>query len=97
MSGYSVASLVKPAAGRAHIECFFTAKGKDIYVMLPQYRSTVLLRDLKLAAGATASVLGSSKPLPLTRLGAHTRIDLSGFKPGEIAADLLVIKISNAL
>jgi len=97
MAGYSVANLADPKREGAHIEAFFTTKGKDLYVVLPVYSSKLILKNFKAASSASATALGSEKKFPLKVIGNDTQIDLSGAKPGEVPSELLTIKISGAL
>lgn len=97
MAGYSIAEMVKPKAGMANVEAFYTTKGKDLYYIVPTYRPVIKLRNFKAAAGATASVLGNSKTIKITQAGKDCTLDLSGFKPGEIPGELFVIKLKGAL
>ena len=97
MSGYSISNLVKPHKDTAYIECLFTKKERDLYCILPFYQPQLILRDLKLKPGATAIVLGSKKTIPVTQQGANYIIDLSGLKPGDVPAELIVIKLQDAL
>ena len=97
MSGYSVSKLVKPGKDNAHIEAFFTTKNKDLFCIVPGYSSKIKLRNFKPAAGTTVSILGSSKTLSFKQTGNDCIIDLSGMQPGEMPAELFVIKLKNAL
>jgi alpha-L-fucosidase len=97
MAGYSVSKLVKPSKDNAHIETFFTTKGKDLYCIVPGYRSSMSLRNFKPAAGTVISILGNSKSLPFKRAGNDCVVDLSGLKPGDISNPVFVIKLKNAL
>ena len=97
MSGYSVSQLVKPGKDNAYIEAFFTAKNKDLFCIVPGYQSTIKLRNFKPAAGTTVSILGSGKSVSFKQTGNDCIIDLSGVLPGEMSAELFVIKLKNAL
>ncbi|HET6544298.1 MAG TPA: hypothetical protein VFG46_27625, partial [Chryseolinea sp.] len=97
MAGYSVSKLVKPSKENAHIEAFFTTKGKDLYCIVSDYRPSMLIRNFKPASGTAISILGNSKPLPFKQAGNDCVVDLSGLKPGEISAQVFVIKLKNAL
>jgi alpha-L-fucosidase len=59
--------------------------------------SKVILKDYKVKANTRVSVLGSSKVLKATNVGNNCEVDLSGFKPGEIPGELLVLKFQNML
>ena len=97
MSGYSVSQLVKPGKENAYIEAFFTTKSKDLFCIIPGYRSKIKLRNFKPAAGTTVSILGHNKTLPFKQAGNDCIIDLSGMHPDEMSAELFVIKLKNAL
>ena len=97
MSGYSVSELVKPKKDKAHIEAFFTTKGKDLFCIVPAYSPKIKLRNFKPAAGTTVTILGNSKSLPLKQTGNDCIVDLSNLKPGDISSEIFVIKLKNAL
>jgi alpha-L-fucosidase len=97
MSGYDITELIKPRTDRAFIEAFFTAKGKDLYCIIPSYTAGFRIKNLKVPAGAKASILGSKKVLPLKQEGNNVTIDLSKLKPGDVPAELFVIKLENGL
>jgi alpha-L-fucosidase len=97
MSGYSISDLVKPGKDKAHIELFFTTRGKDLYCVVPAYTPQIRLRNFKAPAGAVASILGCSKPLVLKQSGNDCVIDISRLAPGDIPAELFVVKIKNIL
>ena len=97
MAGYSVASLVTPKKDTAHIELFFTKKGRDLYCILPDYRSKLLIRDLNVPANAAAVLLANGKEVKVTNTGRNCMVDLSAFKPGALPGELLVLKLKNVL
>ncbi len=96
-ANYSAAELIKPKKDTAHIEVFFTTKNKDLYCIMPAYQSRLYLKKFKAPASATASILGTDKTVRLKNDGNNCLIDLSEFKPGVVPAELLVVKIKNAL
>ena len=97
MSGYSISDLIKPGKDKAHIELFFTTRGKDLYCVVPAYTPQIRLRNFKASAGAVASILGCNKPLVLKQSGNDCVIDISRLAPGDIPAELFVVKIKNTL
>lgn len=97
MAGYSISEQIKPNKDHAHIEAFFTSKGKDLFCIIPNYSPQIRLRNFKAAASATVNILGSSKSLVLKQSGNDCIIDLSGMKPGDITSELFVVKLKNAL
>ena len=97
MSGYSVSRLVEPGKGHAHIETFFTTKGKDLFCIVPAYSPKIKLRNFKPAAGTTVTILGNSKSLSFKQTGNDCIIDLSGLQPGDISSEIFVVKLKNAL
>lgn len=97
MAGYSIAELVVPKKDTASIEAFFTKKGKDLFCTLPSYVPQIRLQNIHVPAKAIAAILGSKKSLVIKNTGNDCIIDLSGLKPGEVPAELLVLKIKDAL
>jgi len=97
MAGYSVADLIKTDRTGAHIEAFFTSKGKDLYVILPHYVKQFQLRSYSLPAGAKVSLLGCNTQPSVKQKGENLLIDLSVLRLGEVDPDLLVLKISNGI
>ncbi|AHF15303.1 alpha-L-fucosidase [Niabella soli] len=96
-ANYSVTELIKPRKDTAHIEAFFTTKGKDLYCILPAYKQEIRIKDLKVPAGSTATLLGSNKRLSLKNTGKDCLINLASLKPGEASEVMLVLKLKNAL
>ena len=97
MAGYSISKLVQPNKDTAHIEGFYTVKGKDLFYIVPKYREHVKLRNFKAAAGTTATILGTNVTAPSQQKGADFVLDLSKMKPGQVPSDLFVIKLKGAL
>jgi alpha-L-fucosidase len=97
MANYDVSEMIKPKKDTAHIEQFFTRKGKDLYCIVPAYQSQIRVRNFKAPAGTTVSLLGPNKKLQWKQSGNDCIIDLSAMKPGDVPAELFVIKLQNAL
>lgn len=97
MAGYSAAKMAEPKKDTAYVELFFTKKGKDLFCFMPQFKNKLVVKNLNVPKAATAQVLGSNKTLPVKNSGKNCEVDLSGFKPGEIPGELLVVKLKNAL
>jgi alpha-L-fucosidase len=98
MAGYSISKMVVPVKDTASIECFFTRKNKDLYCIIPSYRSGFTVKNLTLPATAGLTVLGSDKKIPWKQQGKNVMIDLSALRPGDIAEKgIFVIKLKNAL
>jgi alpha-L-fucosidase len=97
MAGYDVAEMIKPKKGEAHIEYFFTRKGKDLYCIVPNYSSQIKIHDVKANSAAKATVLGSSKKANVKQVGNDVVIDLSAMRPGDMSAEMFVVKLQNAL
>ncbi|MGN6619357.1 MAG: alpha-L-fucosidase [Ilyomonas sp.] len=96
MAGYSVAELIKPKKETAHIEYFFTTKGKDLFCIVPSYTSQIRIRDFKPAANSL-SILGSERKITGKQSGKDFIIDLSSFKPTDLSTEPFVIRLQNAL
>ena len=97
MAGYSTLKLVEPKTDVAYVELFFTKKDKDLFCFLPKYQSKVVLKDYNVKPNTYITVLGSDKVLKGKNVGKNCEVDLSSFKPGEIASELLVLKFKNML
>lgn len=97
MADYSIAEMVKPKVKLAHVEAFFTVKGNDLFCILPAYMKQFKINDFRAPSGTTASLVGSGKLLSVKNVGKDCVIDLSGLKPGDVSAELFVVKLSKAL
>lgn len=98
MAAYSAAQLVVPKKDTAHIECFFTQKGQDLYCVLPAYSSQLILKDIKLPTGAKAMVMGTNAKCSWKQKGNNVVLDLSALRPGDISGtNIFVVKLANAL
>ena len=96
MADYSVAKMVVPRKDTAHIECFFTQKNKDIYCLVPSYRSKLLLKNITAIAGSKAMVLGTNKFLQWKQQGRNVSLDLSPLEPGDLSpSGIFVVKLTN--
>ena len=96
MAGYSISEMVKPRKDFANIEAFFTLKGQDLFCISPAFKKQFRIRDFNAKPGASASILGLNKSLPVKNTGKDCIIDLSGVVPGEISSTF-VVKLSNTL
>lgn len=97
MAGYDVAEMIKPKKGQAHIEYFFTRKQNDLFCIIPSFSPQLRIRDYKAKTAIKVTLLGSNKTLNWKQQGNDVIIDLSSLKPGDIPAELFVIKLQNAL
>lgn len=97
MAGYSAAKLIEPKPDAAHVEMFFTRKNKDLYCFLPKYSARVTLKNYNIKPSTLVTVLGSTKVVLSSNVGKDCVVDLSAFKPGEIPAELLVLKFKDML
>jgi alpha-L-fucosidase len=75
MGEYDIRKLVdEPQAGQAHIEAFFTTKGKDVYALVPRrLPRELVLQDMK-AARATLLETGAVLPVRATDGGLAVTI-----------------------
>jgi alpha-L-fucosidase len=97
MAGYSPIQRTLPQKDKAYIEAFFTQKGKDLYAFIPAFKNSITIRGFKPAAGAKASVVGVKGNVPFKVSGGDCVVDLKSIRPGDISADLFVIKFSGGL
>jgi alpha-L-fucosidase len=93
-SAYDVTKLIeKSSGGKASIETFFTAKGSNVYAILPHWsRRTLVLKDLKHAKAVT--LLGSSTPLRFRSSKGGLEIDLPELSENLRAQPAWVLKIT---
>ncbi len=95
-ANYNIEELVKPKTDTAHIEIFFTTKGRDLYCILPAYKPVLQIRDLRVPPNATTEICGIHKVFKIRNNEQGCWIDLSALKPREAPDELLVLKIKNA-
>ena len=94
MANYNVAKLVQPQKDSAYIETFFTKKGDAIYCIVPSYRNTLTIRDLKLPSHSTASILGSEVKINWKQKAKDIELDLTTLKPNSISSSgIFVVKL----
>jgi alpha-L-fucosidase len=94
MAAYKVANLVVPKKDAAYIEAFFTKKGNDVFCILPSYRTSITIKDLKLPAATQTTILGSNVNCTWRQKGKDVFIDLSHLRPGDISpTGIFVIKL----
>ncbi len=93
-SAYDVTQLVgKPAAGKAAIESFFTAKGNDVYAILPHWSGrSLVVKDLN--AAKSVSLLGSATSLKFKASKAGLAIELPDLPEDLRTQPAWVLKIS---
>jgi alpha-L-fucosidase len=93
-SAYDVTKLIEESSdGKASIETFFTAKGSDVYAILPHWsRRTLVLKDLRHAKAVT--LLGSSTPLKFRSSKGGLKIDLPDLSENLRAQPAWVLKIA---
>ena len=97
MAGYDIAELIRPKKDTAHIQYFFTKKGKNLYCIVPSYAPQISIKNFRPAPGARTSVLGSQKFLSWKQTGSDCVVDLKSLQPGDLSSDLFIIKFQNAL
>ncbi len=78
MSAYDVTKLTeKQAAGKAAIEAFFTAKGSDLFVILPRWPGRrFVVRDAGSGPVKAVTLLGSPAPVRFSAQGGTISIEL---------------------
>ena len=92
---YDVTKLAgKPEGGNAAIEAFFTAKGSDVFVILPRWPG----RQFRVKEGTlkprTVSLLGSTAPLRWKAAGGTLTIDLPDLPEDLLPQPMWVLRIS---
>lgn len=96
MAGYSAAEMVKPKKDMAHVEYFFTRKGKDLYCIVPSYSPQIRIKNFKPAI-TKVSILGSDKTISGKQSGSDFIIDISSLHPEDIKTIPFVVKLQDAL
>ncbi len=93
-SAYDVTKLIEnPSAGKAAIEAFFTAKGNDLYAILPHWSGhTLLVKDLNSARAVT--LLGSTATLRFKATKAGLSIELPELPEDLLAQPAWVLKVA---
>lgn len=97
MANYDINQLTTIKKDTAYIESFFTRKDNTLFCIIPTYTPQVSLRNVKPKGSAQAVLLGSKKTVPWKQQGADIVMDLSKLHPGDVPAELFVIKLENAL
>ena len=97
MNGYSTTELTRPKKDTAHIEAFFTTKGKDLYCTLPEYQPQIRLKGVKAPLTGKAILLGSSVTLPAKQQGSDCLVDLSNLKADQLPGKIFTYKLSGIL
>jgi alpha-L-fucosidase len=94
-TAYDVAKLTeKPAPGKASIEAFFTAKGKDVFAILPRWPGRrFTIRDAAGLDVRSASLLGGPASLRVTRAGGSIVVDLPDLPEELLAQPAWVLKL----
>jgi alpha-L-fucosidase len=94
-SAYDVSKLVeKQEAGKAQIEAFFTAKGKDVYAILPAWPGRhCKLKDM--GAVKSVALLGHDGPLRFHASSGVVTVDLPELTGEMMAAPAWVLKLSH--
>lgn len=93
-SAYDVTELTgAPAAGKAAIEAFFTAKGNDVYAILPRWpERSFLLKDVSGVKAVT--LLGAAGTLKFHKAGNGTEIELPRLPNELLHEPAWVLKVS---
>lgn len=93
-SSYDVSTLIDPAPGKAGIEAFFTAKGRDVYAILPRWPG----RQFRIREGGlqpkSVTLLGSTAPVRWKVAGTAVTIDLPELTQDLLTQPMWVLKIS---
>jgi alpha-L-fucosidase len=93
-TNYDINSLVAdPAAGKARIEAFFTAKGDDVYAILPRWPGRRF--DLNDVSGVkSVTLLGSTTPLKFKASKGGISIALPDLPEALLSQPSWVLKVS---
>ena len=91
---YDVTKLAsKPEAGKAAIEAFFTAKGNDVYAILPRWPGGVF--QIRYVPGVkSVSLLGSTEAVKFTGSNGAVSVNLPELPEDLRAQPAWVLKLS---
>jgi alpha-L-fucosidase len=95
-TAYDVAKLTeKPAPGKAAIEAFFTAKGTDVYAILPRWPGRrFTIQDAAGVQPRSVTLLGGTAPLRFTRSGSSVAVELPELPEELLGQPAWVLKIA---
>jgi alpha-L-fucosidase len=95
-SAYDVSKLAeKPAPGQAAIEAFFTAKGNDVFAILPRWPGRrFVIKQAGTRPVKSATLLGGSTPLRFTKTGASVSVELPDLPEELRAQPAWVVKLT---
>jgi alpha-L-fucosidase len=93
---YDVAQLVdRPGPGEAAIDAFFTAKGEDVYAILPRWPGRrFVLKDAAALDVKAVSLVGGPSGLKFAKSGSEVAVELPDPPAGLLGQPLWVLKIS---
>jgi alpha-L-fucosidase len=94
-TAYDLQKLVeKPAGGKASIEAFFTAKGNDVYAILPRWPGrTFTIKDASLKP-KSVTLLGSSAPVRFQAAAGGTTVQVPDLPQELISQPMWVLKVT---
>jgi len=92
---YDLKRLVdEPAPGNARILAFFTAKGSDVYAILPHWSREIVIPDAA-SPGARALLLETGRDLRVRPKGKDLAVQLPEFVPGAMSSrEAWVVKLT---
>ena len=95
-TAYDVSKLVgKPAAGKAAIEAFFTAKGRDVFAILPRWPGGhFTVKQAGEKPFTSVALLGSTAPLRFTARKGAVTVELPELPEELFRQSAWVLKLS---
>jgi alpha-L-fucosidase len=94
-TAYDVTALVgKPAPGKAAIQAFFTAKGSDVYAILPRWPGRQFRITESGLTPKSIALLGTTTPLKWKSAGGAVVVDLPELPEELLGQPMWVLKIS---
>jgi len=86
--------VADPALGKARIEAFFTAKGDDVYAILPRWPGRrFTIKDLNGVKSVT--LLGEAAPLKFKATKGDVTVDLPELPETLLGQPSWVLKVSH--
>jgi len=95
-AAYDVSKLAeKPAPGQASIEAFFTARGGDVFAILPRWPGRrFVVREAAAIPVKSVTLVGGSAPLRFTKTGSSISIELPDLPEQLLGQPAWVLKLT---
>lgn len=92
---YITMQTIRPPKGKAKKELFFTQNGDAIFAISPVWpEGKLVIKDFKLKAGTTVTLLGTNQTLSWQQAGKNVEIEMPAYNPNwQISDEAYTLKI----